>query len=89
MTVSFSTSIVQRDDGRNLVEYCYAENGQKSRIKRGSQSYTFRFPDILVKTGYPSFSPGAMAAKPFRYYGVIEGDGRLNTLLTNQEAFEN
>lgn len=88
-SISFSTSIVKRNDGRNLVEYCYTANGQKWKIERGPQNYTFRFPDFLVKTGYPAFSPGAMMAKPFRCYGVIDREGRLNTLLTNQDAFEN
>ena len=88
-SLSFSTSIVKRNDGRDLVEYCYTANGQKWKIERGPQNYTFRFPDFLVKTGYTAFSPGAMMAKPFRCYGVVDREGRLNTLLTNQDAFEN
>ena len=79
--VSFSTSIAKKDERADLVEFCYTRNGGNFKIKWTPQGYRFISFHEQIKI------------EPFRCYGIVEPDTRLDEnlkafFLTRQDAFE-
>ena len=73
-SLSFSTSIIEKDGSLMLERFCYTVNERDFKIEWTDQGYKLKHNVVEVN--------------PFRCYGVVNPTGPLEEFLVLREAFE-